>query len=134
MLNVNGGVRCARFDQPAARARRLHPGAGAAVAGLRIGLPAEFFAAGLASDVARAVDAAIAEFRRLGCATVEVRLPNMRLAVPVYYVLAPAEASSNLARFDGVRYGYARRNTRPARHVLQDPRAGASARKSSGAF
>jgi len=74
--------------------------------GLRIGLPAEFFAAGLASDVARAVDAAIAEFRRLGCETVEVRLPNMRLAVPVYYVLAPAEASSNLARFDGVRYGY----------------------------
>src|SRR3990172_2780989 len=74
--------------------------------GLRIGLPAEFFAAGLASDVARAVDAAIAEFRRLGCATVEVRLPNMRLAVPGYYVLAPAEASSNLARFDGVRYGY----------------------------
>ena len=74
--------------------------------GLRIGLPAEFFAAGLASDVARAVDAALAEFRRLGCETVEVRLPNMRLSVPVYYVLAPAEASSNLARFDGVRYGY----------------------------
>src|SRR5450759_293843 len=74
--------------------------------GLRIGLPAEFFAAGLASDVARAVDAAIAEFRQLGCETVEVRLPNMRLSVPVYYVLAPAEASSNLARFDGVRYGY----------------------------
>ena len=74
--------------------------------GLRIGLPTEFFAAGLASDVARAVDAAIAEFRRLGCETVEVRLPNMRLSVPVYYVLAPAEASSNLARFDGVRYGY----------------------------
>ena len=74
--------------------------------GLRIGLPTEFFAAGLASDVARAVEAAIAEFRRLGCETVEVRLPNMRLSVPVYYVLAPAEASSNLARFDGVRYGY----------------------------
>ncbi len=74
--------------------------------GLRIGLPEEFFAAGLAPDVARAVDAAIAEFRRLGCETVEVRLPNMRLSVPVYYVLAPAEASSNLARFDGVRYGY----------------------------
>ncbi len=74
--------------------------------GLRIGLPEEFFAAGLAPDVARAVDAAIAEFRRLGCETVEVRLPNMRLSVPVYYVLAPAEASSNLARFDGVRYGW----------------------------
>ena len=74
--------------------------------GLRIGLPAEFFADGVAPDVAKAVDAAIAEFRQLGCETVEVRLPNMRLSVPVYYVLAPAEASSNLSRFDGVRYGY----------------------------
>jgi aspartyl-tRNA(Asn)/glutamyl-tRNA(Gln) amidotransferase subunit A len=74
--------------------------------GLRIGLPAEFFADGVAPEVAKAVDAAIAEFRQLGCETVEVRLPNMRLSVPVYYVLAPAEASSNLARFDGVRYGY----------------------------
>jgi aspartyl-tRNA(Asn)/glutamyl-tRNA(Gln) amidotransferase subunit A len=74
--------------------------------GLRIGLPAEFFAAGVAPDVARAVDAAIAEFKQLGCEMVEVSLPNMRLSVPVYYVLAPAEASSNLARFDGVRYGY----------------------------
>lgn len=74
--------------------------------GLRIGLPVEFFADGVAPDVAKAVDAAIAEFSQLGCETVEVRLPNMRLSVPVYYVLAPAEASSNLARFDGVRYGY----------------------------
>jgi aspartyl-tRNA(Asn)/glutamyl-tRNA(Gln) amidotransferase subunit A len=76
------------------------------VQGLRIGLPSEFFAAGVAPDVARAVDAAIAEFKKLGCETVEVSLPNMRLSVPVYYVLAPAEASSNLSRFDGVRYGY----------------------------
>ena len=74
--------------------------------GLRIGMPREFFAEGVAPDVAKAVDAAVAEFRRLGCEPVEVRLPNMRLSVPVYYVLAPAEASSNLARFDGVRYGY----------------------------
>ena len=79
---------------------------GQSIAGLRIGLPAEFFAEGLAPDVARAVDGAIAEYRRLGCEVVEVTLPNMRLSVPVYYVLAPAEASSNLARFDGVRYGY----------------------------
>src|SRR6186713_2259314 len=76
------------------------------VRGLRIGLPAEFFAAGMAPDVAKAVDAAVAEFRKLGCETVEVSLPNMRLSVPVYYVLAPAEASSNLSRFDGVRYGH----------------------------
>ena len=74
--------------------------------GLKIGLPKEFFGAGAAPGVAKAVEAAIASFRKLGCETVEVSLPNMKLAVPVYYVLAPAEASSNLARFDGVRYGY----------------------------
>jgi aspartyl-tRNA(Asn)/glutamyl-tRNA(Gln) amidotransferase subunit A len=74
--------------------------------GLKIGLPKEFFGAGAAPGVAKAVEAAIASFRKLGCETIEVSLPNMKLAVPVYYVLAPAEASSNLARFDGVRYGY----------------------------
>ena len=74
--------------------------------GLRIGLPAEFFAAGVAPEVAQAVDAAITEFKKLGGETVDVSLPNMKLSVPVYYVLAPAEASSNLSRFDGVRYGY----------------------------
>jgi len=73
---------------------------------LRVGLPREFFAAGVAPDVAAAVDAAVNELRRLGCEPVELTLPNMGLSVPVYYVLAPAEASSNLARFDGVRYGY----------------------------
>ena len=76
------------------------------VKGLRIGLPAEFFAAGMAPDVAAAVEQAVAEFRKLGCETVAVSLPNMKLSVPVYYVLAPAEASSNLSRFDGARYGY----------------------------
>ena len=74
--------------------------------GLRIGLPKEFFAAGIQADTARAIDAAVAEYRRLGATTVEVSLPNMALAIPVYYVLAPAEASSNLARYDGVRYGH----------------------------
>ncbi|MBI2313028.1 MAG: Asp-tRNA(Asn)/Glu-tRNA(Gln) amidotransferase subunit GatA [Betaproteobacteria bacterium] len=74
--------------------------------GLRIGLPREYFAEGLAADVAKAVDVAIAECRKLGATTVEVSLPKTRLSVPAYYVLAPAEASSNLARFDGVRYGY----------------------------
>ena len=76
------------------------------LAGLRIGLPREFFAAGMAPDVAKAIDEAIAQYRKLGATTVEVGLPNMKLSVPVYYVLAPAEASSNLSRFDGVRYGY----------------------------
>jgi aspartyl-tRNA(Asn)/glutamyl-tRNA(Gln) amidotransferase subunit A len=76
------------------------------LAGLRIGLPKEFFAEGLSADVAQAVEAAIAEYRRLGAVTVDVSLPNMKLSVPAYYVIAPAEASSNLSRFDGVRYGW----------------------------
>ncbi len=76
------------------------------LAGLRIGLPTEFFAAGMSDDVRATVDAAIAEYRRLGATTVEVSLPNARLAIPAYYVIAPAEASSNLSRFDGVRYGH----------------------------
>jgi len=76
------------------------------LAGLRIGLPKEFFAEGLAQDVAGSVNAAIAEYQKLGATIVDISLPNSRLAVPVYYVLAPAEASSNLSRFDGVRYGY----------------------------
>jgi aspartyl-tRNA(Asn)/glutamyl-tRNA(Gln) amidotransferase subunit A len=74
--------------------------------GLRIGLPREFFAEGAQSDVAKVVEEAVAQYKALGCDTVEVTLPNMGLSVPVYYVLASAEASSNLARFDGVRYGY----------------------------
>jgi aspartyl-tRNA(Asn)/glutamyl-tRNA(Gln) amidotransferase subunit A len=79
---------------------------GRPVSGMKIGLPREFFAEGAAPAVVRAVEAAVAEFRKLGCKTVEVTLPNMKLSVPVYYVLAPAEASSNLARYDGVRYGH----------------------------
>jgi len=74
--------------------------------GLRIGLPKEFFAEGLSSDVAQAVETAIAEYKKLGARVVDISLPNSRLSIPVYYVLAPAEASSNLSRFDGVRYGY----------------------------
>jgi aspartyl-tRNA(Asn)/glutamyl-tRNA(Gln) amidotransferase subunit A len=74
--------------------------------GLRIGLPKEFFAEGLSGDVAQAVEVAIAGYKKLGAAVVEITLPNSKLSVPVYYVLAPAEASSNLSRFDGVRYGY----------------------------
>jgi len=74
--------------------------------GLTIGLPKQYFAGGVGSDVAVAIEAAIAEFRALGCETVDIDLPSSRLSIPVYYVLAPAEASSNLARYDGVRYGY----------------------------
>jgi aspartyl-tRNA(Asn)/glutamyl-tRNA(Gln) amidotransferase subunit A len=76
------------------------------VKGLRIGLPREYFPADLARDVAEPIVAAIEEYKRLGASVVEVSLPNQRLSVPVYYVLAPAEASSNLSRYDGVRYGH----------------------------
>ena len=74
--------------------------------GLRIGVPKEYFGAGLASDVAAAVDAALAQFEQLGAKRIALSLPNSALSVPAYYVIAPAEASSNLSRFDGVRYGY----------------------------
>ncbi len=76
------------------------------LAGLRIGLPREFFAEGMADEVRAAVDAALAQYRALGATTVEVSLPNAKLAIPAYYVIAPAECSSNLSRFDGVRYGH----------------------------
>ena len=76
------------------------------LAGLRIGLPKEHFGEGLNADVARAVEAAITEYKKLGAVMVDVSLPNSRLSVPAYYVIAPAEASSNLSRFDGVRYGH----------------------------
>jgi aspartyl-tRNA(Asn)/glutamyl-tRNA(Gln) amidotransferase subunit A len=76
------------------------------LAGLRIGLPNEYFGAGLADDVRAAVDAALKEYEALGAALVPVSLPKTELSIPVYYVIAPAEASSNLSRFDGVRYGH----------------------------
>ena len=74
--------------------------------GLRVGLPKEFFAEGLASDVAKSVNEAAKLLENLGATLVEVSLPKTKLSIPVYYVLAPAEASSNLSRFDGVRYGH----------------------------
>lgn len=76
------------------------------LAGLKIGLPREFFGPGLVGDTAKAVEAAIGQLRAMGAETVQVGLPNSKLSVAAYYVLAPAEASSNLSRFDGVRYGY----------------------------
>jgi len=74
--------------------------------GMTLGLPKEYFGEGLDSEVADAVQAAVAELERLGASLKEISLPNSHLAIPAYYVVAPAEASSNLARFDGVRYGY----------------------------
>jgi aspartyl-tRNA(Asn)/glutamyl-tRNA(Gln) amidotransferase subunit A len=80
--------------------------AGKPLAGLRIGLPKEYFGAGLADDVRAAIDAALKQYEALGATLVEVSLPKTELSIPVYYVIAPAEASSNLSRFDGVRYGH----------------------------
>jgi aspartyl-tRNA(Asn)/glutamyl-tRNA(Gln) amidotransferase subunit A len=76
------------------------------VKGLAIGVPKEFFGSGLQPDVESAVRAALAQYQKLGAKLVDISLPNAELGIPVYYVIAPAEASSNLARFDGVRYGH----------------------------
>jgi len=76
------------------------------LAGLKIGLPQEFFAQGLDADVGKCIDEAIAVYKKLGAEFVDISLPNSGLSIPVYYVLAPAEASSNLSRYDGVRYGH----------------------------
>jgi aspartyl-tRNA(Asn)/glutamyl-tRNA(Gln) amidotransferase subunit A len=74
--------------------------------GLRIGLPREFFGDGLDADIARLIQDAVTEYQKLGATVKEVSLPNMHLSAPAYYVVAPAECSSNLARLDGVRYGH----------------------------
>ncbi|MDR3213596.1 MAG: Asp-tRNA(Asn)/Glu-tRNA(Gln) amidotransferase subunit GatA [Azoarcus sp.] len=80
--------------------------AGKPLAGLVIGLPREFFGDGMSVDIRTAVDAALAQYRALGASTRDIDLPNAKLAIPAYYVIAMAEASSNLSRFDGVRYGH----------------------------
>jgi len=76
------------------------------LAGLRIGLPKEYFGAGLDPKIADAVMASVEELKKLGATVKDISLPNMQHAIPSYYVIAPAEASSNLSRFDGVRFGY----------------------------
>jgi aspartyl-tRNA(Asn)/glutamyl-tRNA(Gln) amidotransferase subunit A len=81
------------------------------VKGLKIGLPKEYFDEGIDNEVIKVIDAAIAQYKDLGAEVVEISLPNSALAVPTYYVVAPAECSSNLSRFDGVRFG----------HRCQDP-------------
>lgn len=74
--------------------------------GLKIGIPREYFGAGLSADVEQAVRAALKEYEKLGATLVDISLPKTELSIPTYYVIAPAEASSNLSRFDGVRYGF----------------------------
>jgi aspartyl-tRNA(Asn)/glutamyl-tRNA(Gln) amidotransferase subunit A len=106
MLNVMGGFDdkdSTSLDRAAENyARDLEK----PLAGLKIGLPREFFGDGCDAGVMNAVQEAIAEYRRLGAETIEISLPNMEHGVAAYYVIAPAEASSNLSRFDGVRYGH----------------------------
>jgi aspartyl-tRNA(Asn)/glutamyl-tRNA(Gln) amidotransferase subunit A len=74
--------------------------------GLRIGIPKEFFGEGLHADVRAAVDSALREYEKLGAKLVPISLPRTELSIPVYYIIAPAEASSNLSRFDGVKFGH----------------------------
>ncbi|MDD5274856.1 MAG: Asp-tRNA(Asn)/Glu-tRNA(Gln) amidotransferase subunit GatA [Methylovulum sp.] len=76
------------------------------LAGLKVGLPKEFFGEGLSADVAQVLLAAIDEYRKLGAQVTDISMPNLKLAIPAYYVIAPAECSANLSRFDGVRFGY----------------------------
>lgn len=83
---------CADLDKP--------------LTGLKIGLPKEFFTADLNADMAKALDAAIEEYKKLGADIKEISMPNLKYAIPAYYVIASAECSSNLSRYDGVRFGY----------------------------
>ena len=76
------------------------------IRGLKIGLPQEYFAEGLDADVARVIETAIEEYRKLGAEIIDIQLPNTKLSIPVYYIVATAECSSNLSRFDGVRFGH----------------------------
>lgn len=90
--------------------------------GLKIGLPKSFFGSGLDSKVEKIIGAAIDEYKRAGAELIEVDLPHMHLSVPVYYVVAPAECSSNLSRFDGVRYGYRARNPKDLEDLFKRSR------------
>jgi aspartyl-tRNA(Asn)/glutamyl-tRNA(Gln) amidotransferase subunit A len=111
-------------DYSAALAQPL-PGAAATrpLQGLRIGLPREFFPATLSRDVEGAVRAALAELEKLGAALVDVSLPRTELSIPVYYIIAPAEASSNLSRYDGVRYGHRTAHPRDLLEMYRQTRA-----------
>ena len=91
--------------------------------GLRIGIPKEFFGEGLAADVRAAVDGALAELRKLGATLVPISLPRTELAIPVYYIIAPAEASSNLSRYDGVKFGHRARNYTDLESMYKKSRA-----------
>lgn len=101
------------------------PGANARqpLAGLRIGLPKEYFGEGLAEEIRQAINQALVALRQLGAVTFEVTLPKTELSIPVYYLLAPAEASSNLSRFDGVRYGHRAKDYQNLQQMYEKTRA-----------
>lgn len=88
----------------------LVSGLGASIEGLKLGLPKEYFGPGMSSGVRACLDAALQQFEALGVSLREISLPNAPLSVPTYYVVAPAEASSNLSRYDGVRFGHRAEN------------------------
>jgi aspartyl-tRNA(Asn)/glutamyl-tRNA(Gln) amidotransferase subunit A len=90
--------------------------------GLKIGLPKEYFSEGLSPEVEAVIRTAIQEYEKLGAEVVEISLPNTHLAVPAYYVVAPAECSSNLSRFDGVRYGYRCENPKDLQDLYERSR------------
>ena len=93
------------------------------VDGLRIGIPEEFFGHGLADDVRSTIDAALKEYEKLGAKLVRVSLPRTKLSIPVYYIIAPAEASSNLSRFDGVKFGHRAANFTDLANMYKKTRA-----------
>ncbi|HPQ95347.1 MAG TPA: amidase family protein, partial [Thiolinea sp.] len=97
-------------------------GLGQSLEGLKIGLPQEFFSTGLDSEVAAAIDGAVKAYERLGAVVKSVSLPNSRLSIPVYYVVAMAECSSNLSRFDGVRFGHRCENPQDLRDLYERSR------------
>ncbi|MDQ0014868.1 aspartyl-tRNA(Asn)/glutamyl-tRNA(Gln) amidotransferase subunit A [Variovorax boronicumulans] len=91
--------------------------------GLRIGVPKEFFGEGVAPGVRAAIDAALAQYEKLGARRVEVSLPRTELSIPVYYILAAAEASSNLSRFDGVKFGHRAKQYKDLSDMYEKTRA-----------
>ena len=107
----------------AMRTSREQATPGKPLAGLRIGLPTQFFGAGCSADVLAAVRGALAEMEKLGATLVDVSLPLTELSIPVYYVIAPAEASSNLSRYDGVRYGHRAQNYTDLEDMYKKTRA-----------
>ncbi|WP_395689669.1 Asp-tRNA(Asn)/Glu-tRNA(Gln) amidotransferase subunit GatA [Caenimonas koreensis] len=93
------------------------------IEGLRIGVPKEFFGEGLSADVRAAIEAALKQYEQLGAKLVDITLPRTQLSIPVYYIIAPAEASSNLSRFDGVKFGHRAKNYSDLTDMYEKTRA-----------